>query len=272
MISTKTISTRTISTKFINSQRISVNLAEQMLVPYVPGVQVWCKASKPYITLTGADNVTRWENLIPNLGGSPSQTTAARQPLWVDNVINNLPVVRFTRANTHFLSLATTLGKPANFTVIVVGCTTNITLSQAFTASTFSSAGRDFWGVIQNNGAAGLQGNQNYVFGDGTNSSSGNSSSAVFSNSTFAIHSTRYTDGANFQEIWKNGIAQAITPTSTGATTCGGTAGEFAIGRAGGWLSNYLDGDIAELIIADESISNEDLTNIHNYLKSEYNL
>ena len=213
------------------------------------------------------DNVQQWNNRSGNADHAVQATSVSR-PNFYPNVVNGLPVVRFTKANGDRMAataLSTSTGGKAAVWVVARYSTlpsTNPGLLQGTASGNaysstpadkniglwVSSTGQKVWGRgIQTNGTSV---NVPAITGLASN--------------TFYILSTNY-DGSN--------ITQYVNNSSAGSATYNGTLKtwpDMSIGvQAGteGW-----DGDIAEVIAYTSDLNSAQQVIMANYLSAKYGL
>lgn len=185
---------------------------------------VWVDANEA--TLDGSAVTT----LTDKVGGTitATQGTSSARPTLVGDVLNGEPVIQFDGGD--YLSFGTTLGKPANWSIFVVGMFDSLpTGSNACMCGSIDSGGgnANAWGRC-----LAYNGQSWYAFGNGSVSSSGYYASA-FSDDTWFMEAQTYTSGADYVKQFLNGVEKTPTKSSTSATACSGTAYEYAIGRQG---------------------------------------
>lgn len=206
---------------------------------------------------TADTNPVGYNGDLSGKGYNGTQATNGQRPLLKLSVLNGLPVLRFTAASSMFLGHGTIGGKPVSYTIFIVLATTNIAARQ-FAYGSSDSGGADAtgwgWGIIKQTGQA--DGTVTYGFGDGTVTSDGVTAAAQYVNNTFAMSTVRYTTGQTAEEFWKNGAAQSVTVSVSNASSLGGTAQNFSVGRGGDLDAIYLGGDVAALLISKTAMSN----------------
>jgi len=200
--------------------------------------------------------------------GTANNGTGGNDPTFKTNIINGRSVYRFDGSND-YKTFGTSMGKPANYTIFTVFKMDSS--SQMVPLSSVDSIGSDStaWGVFQMNHSL-APGGFLYIFGDDTNGSRGYPSAAHFNANTFYVMATRYTNGDTGQEIWSYGNQLTVTEESTSASSVGGTAYEYAMGRNGEENADYFDGDIGRTLITNTAMSDLDIQNISIWLMDYY--
>ena len=244
------------------------------LVAMVPGsapAQPWTPAEIPGSVWVDADTVTLNGSTIAamtdKVGGviAASQPTAAAQPTLVADVLNGEDVMQFDGAD--WLSFGTALGKPANWTIFVVGMFASMGAKTNMCGSG-NAAGQSamYWGDI-GVGRAANDGKIEYSFGDGTNYSYGRSTSAVVTTGQWFFCCRRYTSGQDSPVDRVNGVGSPVSKESVAATACGGTAYAYRIGMAGEYAGQYLTSGsrFKGFVCVPSAISDADASRLEGY-------
>ncbi len=140
------------------------------------------------ITLN-AGNVSNWADQSGN-GNDAIETSAANQPFYNTTGLNSFPTLDFD-GNNDFLTFGTSLGKPANFTVIIIFKIPDISISNSYLCGCFSGDVNGLWGTIgvSPGGVSGTIRSHNSNSGG---FSADNSNSALIANNTPAIFTVKY--------------------------------------------------------------------------------
>ena len=248
-----------------------------MAPPPVAGYTMW---------LTTRDATTMFTNLAQTVQAVPGSSTGCRVAWWRDKslvsngtnsvfslnqnnerpqltnvaALNNLNAIRYIFTdNNNLLSSNTLLSTPASssITVLVAGV---MTASASAYASIFTWGGgaASEMRFRRNNLADQLE-----LYHDPSDLVTGN-----FNTNQGYIFSFRINNTANTMEIWTNLLVFA-----SGADT-GNMPGSSKAGV--GWMDNapgavyYWNGYIAEVLVYPSALSNTDMTNSINYLKTLY--
>lgn len=238
------------------AKRLLVSRGRAWTPEEIPGA-VWVDANNA--TLIGS----AVSALTDKVGGvvAATQATSAGQPTLVADVLNGENVIQFDGGD--YLSFGTTLGKPANWTVFIVGMFDNLpTGSAVCLCGSMDVGGANYraWGRC-----LAFNGESWYAFGDGTAYSSGYYAGA-FSNDTWFMEAQTYTSGDNYVKKFLNGVEKTQTKSSTSATSCDGTAYEYAIGRQGAATQYAPSGSrLKGLVIIPSAISATDRQRLEGY-------
>ena len=212
----------------------------------------WWKADSIYGLEDGA-NVSSWSD-SSGTSNTATQSTTARQPVYVKNQLNGYPVVRFTQASQHYLQFDFSSLVASDFTLVVVEKRPSGTLNTAY-----------FFGNSDSN--YGLQ------FGYSTNSSLrfrfGNPQSTLDGTpgtaNQFNITVGRLEQATGRTE-YVNGSSAGSNATLTNIPS--GNTGYIGRGDTGG----YYQGDIAEIMVFNGALSSGDREKVEGYLAEKYDL
>jgi hypothetical protein len=213
------------------------------------GAHLWLRADAGVSLAGSTQAVAQWIDQSGN-GRNASMTNPARRPQLVAGALNGLPVIRFAGAQSMYLD---TFATPTLFTVFVVG--KNSMSGESF--SMILGPG----GNSPNNQLRWENSSQTLFVGTGNNlpvvtSSTGN---------TRVYHSlsARYDGGV--MTVYRDGN---ITSSSAFSTT-----GPWTLASIGSWYSSeFLVGDLAEVLIYDRAMSETERVSVNAYLRGKYNL
>jgi hypothetical protein len=218
---------------------------------------LWYKASLG-ITLNGGD-VAAWAN--QGTGGAVNlvQATAGQQPLYVASAQNGKPCVRFTRANTDLLSVAS--GAPSQMgahSIFLVGTFTT-------TAASF----RGMCGIGDNVKSSGIGHNgstQAWFGGANLGSPSG---AAVAAATVYRLGKTVAAEsaGTSATQGYRNGAADGAPNANAYGTSTAFSVGNYESGTTG-----CGDVDIYEILVPNIVMSAGQIADINTYLGAEYAL
>ncbi|OGI06376.1 MAG: hypothetical protein A3F80_01020 [Candidatus Melainabacteria bacterium RIFCSPLOWO2_12_FULL_35_11] len=218
----------------------------------VAGLKVWLKANA--LTYNEGDPISSWTDSSGN--GNNFTGTAPTRPEFRTNVINGLPVVRFT-SHGELLSSSFNLDDSKKTTIFFVAKSIN-----------------DQWNEV-----IGTSGDSFYLafhyptttlFRIWTNTSSNNfdttidDATAAFKYYTVTINETTGANGVT--NIRQQGVDKGDTSSRSR-----GDFGSLYLGDARP-ANQGLHGDLAEILIYEAAITGTDLTNIETYLKNKYGL
>lgn len=223
----------------------------------VPDPLVWLRADAG-LSLTNGTNVASWTDQSRN-GFVFAASTEATQPAWVTNVINGLPVIRFTGANRDRLvgDLGRTLTNATIFTVCRFEGNASSAYAYAFGTRNFSGlmmtlARRSGNGAYHYDGAAErvapntIAGSSFHVF-----TQVYNGDQHQLARNAGMLLDTRTTVGRAYSAVATNVIlGKYVTSTSTGSMT----------------------GDIVEWLVYDRVLSVEERLEVEEYLRQRIGL
>jgi hypothetical protein len=211
-------------------------------------LNLWLKSDSGLILQTVNKTLQRW---VDQSGRTNDATQASNpnEPLLVTNVLNGKPVVRFGASSSQYFNLPNVLvGTTQAEAVVVLKVATNV-----------PAVTRSLW-----------------KFGTyGATTSYPNSSGQI--NDDFGNNAMRFVgvpaqplnqyhvydvaSAPNLWSAWVNGILQT---TSTANTYASNSAPTLGYGTA------YFDGDIAEVLIFNRTLSSDERNTINNYLNAKY--
>ena len=216
---------------------------------------MWLDASDAStITLNGS-TVSEWRDKSGN-GFHATQATANNQPTFTSNAVNGRPALSFDGASDHMRTLAT------------LGATHSV-----FFALKMNQ--RKIAGIL------GGEYNDSMIYGDGSQSFSGNKyglfgigyavyGGGAITTGVYEIVSgvlTGATLPANLS-MWTNGTGGAVTTETAGSPPTAELAGNLYVGSSAG--SHYLDGYIAEMITYTTALGTSQRVAVERYLGKKY--
>lgn len=223
--------------------------------PYFPSLDpisdLWVEGSD-FSKMALATGIT---NIVDKSGNkfNVAQGTATNQPALLNNGKNGLVCLDFDGTND-FLTLGSVLGKPSNFSVIVMAVFDTITTKRNLCGSMDSTGqSKNSWGDV-GAGRAENDGKFEYSVGDGTGYAYGRTTNGVFNSGSWVIFGSVYS-GGNKPRQFLDGLELSVSHETGSAITCGGTAYNFSIGRGGDYNGQYFDGKVLDLFIFKFAIS-----------------
>lgn len=224
-------------------------------------IPLWLKADGQLVKDT-ADRVSSWDNIIG--GASFEQPIMEKQPVWVNNQWNGKPVIRFDGGND-FLNAGDAYDLGTNSRTVFItakGDTTAYTFySKARSASVPNRIG------LTNTGTGVLQ-----VYHDNSNRSLSPVPVPVRS---INIWSTVINRSAQNLKLYRNSNQAADTVTGIQAANYNfDSTYRFLLGANNDALDTgvirLLRGDIAEMIIYNNALSDYDRNQVEQYLRFKY--
>ncbi len=238
-------------------------------LPVTDNLRLWLDAGQGVSTVGNA--VSAWNDIT--IGGNfvadnVSQANAGARPTFVPNAINGLPAIDFDGSNDALINGSTGLGFTGNpgATIFFVGNAT--------------SGGEDRFVAFGDTGGSRsyqLGADPSWRFNNGNN----RFATTPLKNIGNFVAAFRIDAGDTYNqsEYFLNGLTPAA---STGSGGGGNQANliddELAVGAgwfAGGAFNNlnsFLDGQIAELIVYEGGLSDEDLNAVGFFLQDKYNI
>lgn len=228
----------------------------------ISGLQLWFAADTG-VTVDGANGVSAWVNQSTG-GGSITQAAAGNRPVRYTNILNSLPIVRFTAGNRTYIG-GTIAGLPTGSAArTVIGV-----MSHADPATGGMEVGG--WGSVN---AAwqrfGLYLTSNTLSWEVAGSGS---QKVAVSNSNFMIFSSLYNAGSSItlaaNAVYKNGTEDTIAGSGGTPNT---VDAYFEFGRIVNFNGAYWSGDMAEFVVFDSVLSTLDRQTVECYFSSKYNI
>lgn len=212
------------------------------------GLHLWLRADVGVVASSGMQ-VSQWLDQSGN-GRNASMATPTRQPSFVRDALNHLPVIRFFGAQSMSLD---TFATPTMFSVFVVG--KNSLPDESF--SMILGPG----GNSPNNQLRWEDGSHVLFVGTGNNLPATTVSAG--DTRVYQALSARY-DGATLT-VYRDGGAIS---SSSFVTT-----GPWTLASVGSYYSSYfLVGDLAEVVLYDRALSEKDRAAVDSYLRAKYKL
>lgn len=228
------------------------------LVQNVPtgGLQVWFKADNG-VTTSGS-NVTDWQDMGPSKNNA-AQATSSAQPTLTTNAINGHPTVTFDGTDD-FLQISANLSNFQGANVFIVTKPNNSSANARFFEFCNGSASNNIYMSQPNSTDVSF-----YCY-------SGSSSSNI--TSTSAVSTSQYQLVEGYQD--NNGKGQILTDGVLGASgslnnAAGATRNNNYIGRDQG-NSVFFQGEIAEILIYRQTMTELDRYRVRGYLYARYAL
>jgi len=252
----------------------------------ISGLALWLDAADPAVlfdettggSLVAADGgVARWEDKSGN-SRHATQATSANRPARKTAVQGGLDVLRFDGSNdllqsTDFLDLSA--GQAMTIIAAIKRSATNAThtiVSKYTKSNAFDGNTADGWGFrfLSTNGMD---------FFGGTDEGAGNSSRVTNSTvdaSAFTVLSVKVSAGAiSGATLYRNSSTIPSSATASGAETLENTSFPVLVGALM-YTNNvplqYLNGDIAEIIIYDSALSDANRDAVEAYLMSKWGI
>jgi hypothetical protein len=236
----------------------------------IAGLQLWLDASQ-IVGLNDGDPVATWSDLSGNANNA-TQATASNKPTYKTNQINSRPVVRFdgvddfmTYANQLFtftgdatvFAVLKVASAPALYFPAIISDYTGLTTTCSICPQTYPNGGVEFCTDVASPG--GVRAN------------------STDSTATAYLLTVAWQDWQNHKSngqttIRVNGVAKTVAaygsnPASfTGGSRFIGTLANGAYGPA-----DYLNGDIAALLVYNARLSAGDIALVETYLDGLYN-
>ncbi len=218
-------------------------------------LNLWLRADGR-VDKSANDTVSSWRNEILASTVKFDSASSASQPKWVNNVLNGRPVIRFNGAED-FLSAGDVLDVRQNSRTVFTVSTTNTTTYTLYAKA--DGPGKRLGFV-----AAGSL----YVFFDAGNSVQYTHPTAPTGSNIFTYKADRSQQILRFYR--NSGLLGSATPVSTNDLD---VDERFLLGAYNQGATNqifYLNGDLAEMIMADCVLPDSVQNQIEQYLRFKY--
>ncbi|MBN8706763.1 MAG: T9SS type A sorting domain-containing protein [Bacteroidetes bacterium] len=256
----------------------STDVASFVTVPAVDGLVLWLRADT-LVTKDASNFVSTWGDLSDQ-GNNFSQATSSKQPLWVDAALNSEPTVRFDGSNDVLGSLKS-LNLTAGASIFIVAKNrirkTNNGLFRVAAAETGVASDLElYWeaGSIPTTGGNFVASSNRPATGTtGFTWKRDNDAGPV--SGTYYVMTNRYISNG-FHDYFTNSKGMEMNSASmqTMQLPLSANIGFIGVGvnSAIGEATYYHDGDIAEIMVFDRSVSNEQKIFIESRLAAHYGI
>lgn len=230
------------------------------------GLALWLDAvaQKSFSTaISDGSSVATWKdtNALNATGTSATQPILSNQPIYLDRGINNLPSVSFIRNNNQCLSVSTGFDdNTENVTIFIVWRPTTEGLNTLSLLEKYSSGSAYPYSL-----AAYPSG---YVFSAADSSTASAASGNIVrkNDATHLVTAMRAKSG--LMQIWVNGIQDTSGISDNTTETTVNDANLFIGCKPNS--SQYLDGDIGEVIIFSRILKKTEREAIEGYLSQKW--
>ncbi len=235
----------------------------------IAGCIAWYDASNAG-SITIVVGVSQWNDLS-GVGNTLTQATTTAQPTIATSALNGKDTLLFTAALSQVLiGSGPQLQSLAGWTILVVGKSTDVTnIQNFFFVPNGSSAIAARAALNMGTGGAGKIGSR----ARRANADAGVNVTSASAFGTGYGYFTAIGDYTNTTgTIRENGsqTAQSTSWLTAGITPADGSANIGAGGISG--FTQFLDGNIAEIVVYDSALSGTNLTNIETFLKNKWDL
>jgi hypothetical protein len=200
--------------------------------------------------LADGDPVSTWTD--SSINGNNATMTGSNRPTFKTNIVNGKPVVRFTSAGLSKLTLATSISGASPWCMFAV--MKQATAAGSVMALGGASGSDELWGLLAANDST-VYLRDRLGYNNGTNPVP----------ATFQVLTGLSSGGS--KTVWING-----TSISLSGAALANSLDFTVIGYRAITSPLYGDGDIAEIIIYNASLSSTDRANIEKYLGTKYGI
>jgi len=236
---------------------VARSLTKSSPVKDIDNLALWLETTMPQSVLSAeADDqktVSTWYDLGPNHNKAIGGTT------YIADAINGLPALRFN-GSSDFLAFDGSLLVNSNYTIFIVASRGSNKADNMILGG--SSA------VANNNLHIGYETKASFVikhYGESSSSDYINYTIPDYSDPIFQIHSVVFDSNVG-KAYYENGANKANATDKTSLASWTGSAiGRFA-------TDNYFNGDIAEIIMFNRVLSNDERMDVEQYLSKKWDI
>lgn len=219
------------------------------------GMQLWLKADNG--VTTSSSSVSSWLDMSTS-NNHAAQSTGANQPTLVGNAVNGKPAISFNGSG-QFMSMAAGFNYfHSGANIFIVTKPTAVAANARFFELAAGATSNNIYVSQPNNTDASF-----YIY-NGSTPSSVTASNAVTLNQ-YQLLETSY--GSSQGKIYTDGVEKA-------QGTMGSTTGSAKTGTIGADYGNsiFFEGEIAEILIYNQSLSNQERENVEAYFYAKYGI
>lgn len=239
----------------------------------ISGIKLWVKADQ--LSLSDGDPVSTWADQSGL--GNDITSSGSNRPTFKTGILNSLPVVRFDGSDD-FMEKSSFSGVDgvAGMTIFLVVKMASFSNDQTFVSKwDYNTQGSFAWQSAYDNANPNEQ--SGIFIADAVNDAGNNKAETTdnTSLSSFGILTMVY-DGsltnANRVKMYYNGTARTMSTSGTIPTALTTATSSLKIGKFGGALTRYFNGDFAEIIIYNSALNSTDRASVRTYLQTKYGL
>lgn len=212
-------------------------------------------------------NAAQWADLSGN-GNHLDQGTGSLQPGIFSGVLNGRQVRRFDGVDDYLFRSAAFLQSLASMTIVTVfknSGTSGGSLGVVCSAGAVSAFANDI--LMATTGIT----NDNLLF-QSNNGVDGGPNLAMAINQWTILSCVFNQPARNPLAIYNASLGTTVSAASPAPATTSAALGNFEVGRYSAAPANFLNGDIAELLVFDYALSDEQRESIERGLALKYNL
>lgn len=247
--------------------------------PFTPtdisGLKFWVKADS--LALSDNDPVSSWTD-SSGLGNHATQGTGGAQPTYKTNIQNGLPVIRFDGAGDWLeVSDTSIIGGNSGISVFIVfkQAVNNVTKA-LLTKWDYQTEG-----CFMATTYLGTIGQIEMFVANATNDAGGNNqyTTDIYPTDDYSVNfytiSIVY-DGTQAAgdkiKFYLDGALKSSNTNGTVPASLTSANSTLKVGRAGGVIDWFFNGDIGEVVLYDSALSNPDRTAVEDYLTTKWGL
>lgn len=240
----------------------------------IAGLQLWLKADAITGVAAGG-TVATWPDSSGN-GNDATQATEANKPTWQTNVVNGHPVVRLDGTDD-WLDVSDQAGFDGGTGLTIYAVSKQATLATGkalITKWDYQTQGA--WGFQTHESTTGEI--QMYVaetvtdVGDKIQRSTNAGLTATSFTIVVTVYDGTQATNADRVKFYRNGTVLSTAVQNTIPTSMPNASSTLKVGKFGGSLTRYYNGDLAELIVYSRALAAADRQRIERYLARKYGI
>jgi hypothetical protein len=243
--------------------------------PAVPttGLAAWYKAGSG-VTADGSGKVSAWADQGP-LANNAGQATSGNQPTLVSDSLNGLPVVQFDGSSSYLTVPETSsLHPPSGVTIVAVGQVLGTGVQDLVAKALTHDSESYGWQAPYYSYELGTLSNdveRGYVTTDPN--ATGSEADAPVSDFHQSDIMTMSYDSQGSVSIYRRGLLQQVVGAGATLNYQDTSERDLVIGaNAGDGIQNYLNGNVAEVLVYNRTLSDTERQQAEGYLADTYGL
>jgi prepilin-type N-terminal cleavage/methylation domain-containing protein len=253
--------------------RTAQTMTQSSPVAGIKDLLLWYETSSDasFLSTEAQDNtaISAWNDISPQSAfkNNATQGTTANKPLYIENAFNGaLPAIRFDGTNDFMLFDGSAL-IGSNYTIFVVEqirASVNPGINPFISGTGTVTDANLHLGYRANTSIT-----QAHFLDDMDYTTTGYNGTPISKIHTFWFSTSAVTGGKKY---WFNGGTNTPDQANAAQTTALINYTAASLGQHIGGTTNYLNGDLAEIIIFTRALKNEERQAVETYLSKKYNI
>ncbi len=213
--------------------------------------------------LESNDTIETWKDINPQsiTKYNATQSSVGNRPDYLEDVINHLPVLRFNGSSDNMFFDGNILVN-SNYTIFIVGQRRSANSSHSPLIGGSSTSDYQNLHISYRNNTSFTMAH----YGAGTNL---DVAVSAYSSPTPTIFSLLFSQ-SDGKKIWLNSGSSPDASSSDASQKI--ALSGYPNSKIGQYFTNYFNGDIAEIIIFNRSLKDEERNSVESYLSKKYNI